>query len=68
MKNAYEEGFKVTSARKAAERERLREQVRKLRREGLTYKLIAERLGCSESRVKLLESNAKWRESPCPAK
>lgn len=62
LKDSYERAVREKGARKSAERERLRPKVRALRAEGLTYKEIALRLGCSPNRVKLLESDAKWHE------
>lgn len=55
VKNNYERGLADKAVRKAEERKRIGEKVRKLRREGMTYKLIAERLGVSETQAKILE-------------
>lgn len=56
VKNNYERGLADKATRKAEERKRLGEKVRKLRHEGMTYRSIAERLGISETQAKILET------------
>lgn len=60
MRNSYEKTFRQNAKQKAEERERLRAKVRSLREEGLTFTLIAQRLGCSATHAKYLHDAGPW--------
>jgi len=59
----YQAEFERRRQEKSAERDALNAKVKKLRAEGMTYKAIAQRLGCSPSRVGMLLKGTKWFEA-----
>ncbi len=60
----YTQGLMAEQSKlRAAEHETLRARALAMRAEGLTFSIIATRLGCGETRVKRLLQPRAWREA-----